>query len=241
MTRNEKFFGKDWAVFLEPFLSSKVYENIGHYLIDLRKQGIEITPDLKIIFRAFSECPLHKLHTVILGMDPYSDKTSDGDFVADGLAFSARNSVKAPKSLNTIYEAIDMDVMHGNYVPKGEWNPHKVAITHSLKDWANSGILLLNCGLTTIVGRSNEHIPLWRPFIDYVMWTLNKRKDGLGFILMGSHAKKYRGILTNTTFGVFDCEHPVAGHYQHRAWNHENVFSRLTEWQQKYNNVKIDW
>ncbi len=240
--KHEKFFGKEWAQMLQPFLSSKDYERIGRCLLEDQKQGLIITPDLKHVFRAFSECPYHRLHSVIVGMDPYSNRDKDDDLVADGLAFSARNSEAVPKSLNNIYEALDVDVFNGGYLPRGTWNQHKGSICHSLEHWAKDGILLLNCGLTTTEGRSNAHINLWRPFIEYVMRVISMRKDGIGFILMGTHARSLRPLLDkNFTNAIFECEHPVAGEYTKRSWIHNNVFSDLTNFHHNMNNIKIDW
>lgn len=243
LTRNQTHFGTDWAAFLWEALRSKEYIKIGQELLQLnRAMGIRITPDLGNVFRCFRECNFKQLHTVIVGMDPFNGVNPDGSLIADGLAFSARDSEDAPRSLNNIYEALDKTVFNGEYTPRGIWNQKKSFIGHSLEHWAQDGILLLNCALTTVVGRTNEHIPLWAPFIRDVVYEICTRRDSLGVILMGSWAKELTPLIEkNKTHSIFTCEHPAACEYQNRKWEHNNVFKNLTNFHKITNNIEIDW
>lgn len=69
MLKYEKFFGKEWAEMLAPFLISEEYNNIGKQLVIEANKGFEITPLFKNIYRAFLECPYNSLHTIVCGMD----------------------------------------------------------------------------------------------------------------------------------------------------------------------------
>lgn len=242
MVDYKKFFGDGWHQQLMPLFTSKEYKFIGTYLQDLEKQGVRVTPSLKHVFRAFAECPWHSLHTIILGMDPYPGVNSDGTVIADGLAFSARDSEDAPKSLNSIYEAIDTSVFGGYYTPRGSWNHERDCIAHGLMHWARNGVLLLNCALTTEVGNSKKHMNLWRPFVEYVIHDTCRRRDNLGVVLMGADARDFKKyVQKNDTHQIFECEHPAAASYKNRSWVHNDVFHNLTEFQQRVNNIKIDW
>lgn len=242
--RNIKHFGKDWANFLAPFLASKEYKTLGANLLKLQKEGVILTPDLRHVFRAFSECPFNKVHSMIIGMDPYPGTNKDGTPIADGLAFSARESEDAPKSLNLIYEALDTTVFSGHYTPRGSWNYKKEFIGHGLMHWAHDGVLMLNCSLTTIVGRSGDRdqMVMWLPFIEYVIHETCKRKDGMGVIMMGAHARQFSPLVSkNPTNQAFECEHPSAAARQNRSWNHNDSFAGLTHFHSKMNNLTIDW
>lgn len=237
-----KFFGKEWADFLYPFLSSKDYEHIGRTLTLQKNNKISITPKFDSIFRAFKECPFYKLHTIIIGQEPYIDKTEDGELVADGIAFSSRNSNNPPPHLDLILDAIDQSVY-----PDGTWCPTSV-FSHDLNKagwdlnhWSRQGILLLNMSMTSVVKLHGMHIGLWRPFIDFVINKITNRKDSLGIILMGEEAKKLLPIIQNPHCATFTCEHPAAAQFYKRAWKHENVFSRLTAFQKEQNNIQIKW
>lgn len=237
----EKFFGKDWAHVLSPFLASSRYYQIGAELKRQKEEGIDITPGFENIFRAFKECPMYKLHSVIIGQDVYPGKNKDGTFVADGIAFSANQCAKAPASLNSIQEAIDTSVYNGEYMPVATYNHERDEATWDLKYLANDGMLLINCAYTTIAGRPNEHIPLWKPFTEFLISTLNEKRDGLGIIMMGSQARSHKGLITNPTHVVFECEHPAAAMYKKRKWEHNDVFAALTDYQKRTNNITINW
>ncbi len=239
--RYVKFFGEEWSTFLRPLLLSKEYMNLGKELTKQKKSGIDITPGFENIFRAFKECPMSKLHTIILGQDVYVTKNGDGSYTADGIAFSSNTSTRCPTVLNSIQQAIDDDIFQGDYSPTATWDYETQSAVWDLKTWAEQGILLLNCSLTSVVGRQNEHMNLWAPFINFVIQETTCRKDSLGIILMGTHAKDKRTLITNRSHFVTFCEHPNAAMYGNRRWNHNNVFSELNDFQKKFNNITIKW
>lgn len=231
MDKYVKFFGKEWANLLNEFLVSEEYKTICKAILKDETSGFRVTPEYKNIFRAFLECPYYSIHTVIIGTDVYDNRTKNGNLVADGIAFSAKDSITCPKPLNFIYEAIDQNLFEGKYDPKHGFD---------LKPWANQGILLINCGLTTAVGHIGRHITLWKPFIQFLIKKLCENKDSLGIILMGNYAKEHRKSFTNKTYGIFECENPLAAVYRKGKWEHNNVFSDLVEFHKK-NNIKIQW
>ncbi len=236
-----KFFGREWSDFLAPILSSEEYYKIGLQLKNQYEQGVPITPGFSNIFRAFKECPLHTLHTIIIGQDVYHTKTKDGEFVADGIAFSSNTSTIPPPSLNSIYEAIDQDIFSGEYDPPLMWDPTVNEAVCDLKRWSRQGILLINCAFTTVVGNPGAHIELWRPFTERLIAQITDHKDSLGMILMGAQAKSLRSLVKNDTHFVAMCEHPSAALHHNRRWNHYSVFSALDKFQKHKNNITIKW
>lgn len=228
----EKMFERGWYEQLRPFLYSDAFKKIGKELVYQSKQLKEITPAFENTFRAFKECRWDQVHTVILGQDPYPGKILNNNYVADGLAFSSRLSQKAPSSLSYIFHAVQEDIKMNDYQVE----------SYDLKRWASQGILLLNCALSLPLDKSHNHIMLWQPFIAHVLKIINSRKDSVAFALMGSYAKKYKPLLTNDTFAVYECEHPsAANHRSDRDWHHDQIFYKIDGFQKFKNGIFIKW
>lgn len=154
-----------------------------------------IRPDKENIFRAFELTPYERVRVVILGQDPYP-----GDGVADGLAFSASDDVKTPKSLQNIFKKICMDfgiVNQNDYFP-----------SNRLTNWANSGILLLNTTLTFEREKSNYHKNAWKGFTEMVLESINTHPERILVILWGNHAQNYSKYLKNKRHTVLKSVHP---------------------------------
>ena len=234
MEKWQQFFGKGWADQLAPYLESEEFNKIGAKLRELNNTHKTVIPKNRDMFKAFYECPWERLHTVILATAPYVGKDDNGVVLADGLAFSARNSVGIPKQLETIFDAIDSEVYNYGGFHLGESN--------DLTNWANSGILLLNCTLTYELHNSLVcHIPIWNNFIRHIIQQINSYKDDVGFILMGNYARVHKSLITNPSFAVYECEHPSEAAYRNNKWNSNNVFKALTAYHKAINNVNLIW
>jgi uracil-DNA glycosylase len=96
-------------------------------------------PQKENILRAFDITPFDSVKVVILGQDPYH--TPD---IATGLCFSVPEGIKVPPSVKNILKELrsDMDVS------RTETN---------LTDWAEQGVLLLNCVLTVRTHTAGSH------------------------------------------------------------------------------------
>jgi uracil-DNA glycosylase len=219
----------EWETILSPFLFSEEFRKIE---VGLKKDYKYLTPDPNNIFRAFKETDPLTMHTLILGQDPYPGMTQQQLPVADGLAFSSQNSPTCPKALETILRAIDESVYMN-------WGYH-LTDSYDLSRWANNGILLLNCALTTRLGSSGTHFALWEPFTVYVMEQINKRFDNLGIILMGSEARRYKQLLTNPTYYIQEISHPSSASYRGEKWDHKNCFKNLQDYHIK-NKINLIW
>jgi uracil-DNA glycosylase len=235
MSKLQEMFEPGWYKALEDHLHSEAFRNIGRTLLTLSKKRVEITPKFSDTFRAFRECRWDNLNTVLLGQDPYPAKVDKTTYVADGLSFSSRYAKAIPKSLNHIYESIERDIYHGA--------DYEHADEYDLSRWAKQGVLLLNTSLSLpIGGKSGSHIGLWSPFINYVLKTINDRKDSVAFGLFGSYAKAYKHLLTNETFGVYSCEHPAAVEYRSKGkWEDEHIFRSIDGYHKFKNNINIKW
>jgi uracil-DNA glycosylase len=120
---------KDWRPVVDAFLASPAGIQLAAFIRQRLAAGATIYPPRPL--RALELTPLHSVHAVIVGQDPYH-----GPGQAEGLAFSVAPGVRLPPSLRNIFKerrlAADEPLpAHG-----------------SLVDWAERGVLLLNTCLT---------------------------------------------------------------------------------------------
>lgn len=142
----------------------------------------KLSPRAKYIFE-FARLTLpDKLRIVILGQDPYPNPNH-----AHGLAFSSLDK-KIPHSLKNIYACLVRSKLLKS-IPK----------TANLSAWALRGVLLLNCALTTEVGKSNYHASLWREYTDILIENISKKykEDNrkLIFMLWGGFAQNKERLI----------------------------------------------
>ncbi|MDO5652939.1 MAG: uracil-DNA glycosylase, partial [Brachymonas sp.] len=115
-----------------------------------------------------------------------------------GLAFSVKPGVDIPPSLRNMYQELAQDI-DGFVRPR---HGH-------LEGWAQQGVLLLNTVLTVQAGQAHSHAQWgWETFTDRVVAQLNAHRDGLVFMLWGSHAQKKGAIVDRQRHLVLTAPHP---------------------------------
>ena len=177
-----------------------------------------ITPDAKDIF-AFARYPLRDTKVVILGQDPYP-KIGD----ACGLAFSSNNKV-IPQSLKNIYKCL----LQHNLI-------NEMPSTADLSYWSEQGVVLLNCALTTIIGKSNVHKKLWKKYTDMLIKKLNRYAKV--FILWGNFAIKKKKLISVKTY----CwTHPSPLAQRKQKFPDCDNFVRTNKYLLRHNLKPIDW
>ena len=160
-------------------------------LKELQDIQCEIYPDIDDVYNAFKLCSFKDTKVVILGQDPYHQKG-----VANGLAFSVNPGCKIPASLRNIYKEIESDV-------DAEINKNG-----DLNQWAEQGVLLLNCSLTVEDSKPGSHSSFgWENITDSVIKLLNK-KSNIVFLLWGAHSIKKRYLIDESKNIVFTAPHP---------------------------------
>jgi uracil-DNA glycosylase len=209
----EKLQPSGWASKLRGFIQSSDFDKVLETLYKLREDGKRFTPPLKQVFRAFEECPVNKLHVVIIGQDPYPHFG-----VADGIAFSCANTGKAQPSLTKIFEAVEHTV----------YDDYPTHQDPDLTRWANQGVLLLNSALTCEIDKVGSHYNVWKEFIAYVMDILNFTNAGLIFVLMGKQAQELEGLIGEHHY-IIKTTHPAYASYTKQAWDCENMFNEINK------------
>lgn len=162
------------------------------FLRDETAAGKVIYPPGPDIFNAFDHTPFDKVRVVILGQDPYH-----GPGQAHGLSFSVQPGVRVPPSLQNIFKEIEGSL--------GIPRPAHGCLT----SWADQGVLLLNAVLTVEAGQAGSHQKRgWEGFTDAAIDALNRERDGLVFMLWGSHAQKKGQLIDASRHLVLRSVHP---------------------------------
>jgi uracil-DNA glycosylase len=221
---HDKLRDSGWANKLKTFILSSDFDYILQELYNQSSKGNKFTPPLKLIFRAFIECPFDNVKVVIVGQDPYPALGA-----ADGLAFSCNNG-KLQNSLKYIFKAIENTV----YKIEGYgWD-------QDLTRWSKQGILLLNTALTTNVGEPGTHHDLWKPFTNQVIDALINNHTGIIYIFLGKIAQEWIDIVEPNNY-VLTASHPVSALYGNNDWDCQDVFNKTNIILNNLYNQKIIW
>ncbi|MCL4165751.1 UNVERIFIED_CONTAM: hypothetical protein GTU68_003659, partial [Idotea baltica] len=149
-------------------------------------------PPAKLLFNAFDSCSFDDVKVVILGQDPYH-----GPNQAHGLCFSVNDGIPLPPSLKNIFKEQKDDL--AKEIPE----------SGNLQAWANQGVLLLNATLSVRAGQAGSHQKKgWETFTDAVIDHLNKKKEGLVFMLWGNYAQNKGKLIDDTKHLVLKARHP---------------------------------
>lgn len=201
------------------------FVNTLQFIAQERAAGKTIYPPQKDVFNAFRFTELHQVKVVILGQDPYH-----GPNQAHGLSFSVRPGVPAPPSLVNIYKELSTDIP-GFDIPGHGF----------LQSWAEQGVMLLNTVLTVEAGRAHSHANLgWETFTDRVIAALNEKREGIVFLLWGSHAQKKGSIIDRQRHHVLKSPHP-SPLSAHRGFLGCKHFSQTNQILEKQGITPIDW
>ncbi len=161
-------------------------------ILDTISKFKSITPPISSIFNFARYTALDKIKVVILGQDPYP-KAGD----AHGLAFSCLTNV--PASLNNIFKCLMYHKLIKSIPTSGD-----------LIGWAEQGVLLLNCALTTQIGKSNAHVDYWSAYTDLLIKQISELandKRPIIFMLWGNFAKKKRPLISDKCT-ILEWAHP---------------------------------
>jgi uracil-DNA glycosylase len=169
------------------------FKQILSYVEQRRQEGIVVYPSAPDMFNAFKLTSFEQTKVVILGQDPYH-----GPNQAHGLCFSVLGNVKQPPSLVNIFKELESDI-EGFQIPSHG----------NLAAWAEQGVLLLNTVLTVEQGQAHSHANIgWETFTDRVIEQINQHKEGVIFMLWGSHAQKKGARIEQKRHRVLQSVHP---------------------------------
>ncbi len=168
-----------WKDVLSAERKKEYFVKILRFIEERRQVGAVVYPAKSKTFEALKITPFDKVRVVILGQDPYH-----GPGQAHGLCFSVPPKVALPPSLQNIFRELNSDLG----IP--------IASSGSLHKWAQQGVLLLNTTLSVERGRAGSHSKIgWELFTDHIISSLSEKREGIVFLLWGSHARKKRELI----------------------------------------------
>ena len=213
-----------WKAALGDYFDRPDMQALAAFLRAEKSAGKRIYPPGGEIFAALDATPLPAVKAVILGQDPYH-----GPGQAHGLCFSVRPGVPVPPSLVNIFTEIERDL--------GIARPDHGCLT----PWARRGVLLLNAVLTVQDGRAGAHQGKgWEGFTDAVIAALDRQREGLVFLLWGSHAQAKGRLIDTRRHDVLRAPHP-SPLSAHRGFIGCGHFSACNRHLEQRGVVPIDW
>lgn len=184
----------DWQPVVDPFFQGVGGQALLAFLKRRIGEGAVVFPPQPL--RALELTPLHRVHTVILGQDPYHGRGQ-----AEGLAFSVAPGQPLPPSLRNIFKERQRDL--------GEALPTMPVPGGSLVAWAQQGILLLNSCLTVEAGQANSHQGKgWEILTDALIARLSASGQRVAFMLWGAAAQQKRSLIDEKRHLVLCANHP---------------------------------
>ncbi|MCL2846714.1 MAG: uracil-DNA glycosylase [Firmicutes bacterium] len=196
-------------------LAKRVYAEYDRHTVFPKKENL---------FAALNLCPPDRVSVVILGQDPYHTPGA-----ANGLAFSRGPEFKSmPPSLGNIIKEVENCFGKCN-VRDGDLTP-----------WAKQGVLLLNTCLTVRAHTALSHKDMgWEVFTRAVVERISKR-GGVVFVLWGSHARKFKDVITRNGNLILETVHPspLSAHNGFFGCGH---FTKINEFLEANDKAPIDF
>ncbi|MET4675452.1 MULTISPECIES: uracil-DNA glycosylase [unclassified Luteibacter] len=213
-----------WKERIGPYLDRPDMLALSHFLREEKAAGKAIFPPGPEIFNAFAHTPFDRVRVVILGQDPYH-----GPGQAHGLSFSVRPGVRVPPSLQNMFKEIEGSLG----IPRPDHG--------CLTPWADQGVLLLNAVLTVEAGQAASHQGKgWEGFTDAAIDALNREREGLVFLLWGSHAQKKGQLIDGKRHLILRSVHP-SPLSAHRGFMGCGHFAKTNAYLASRGEAPIDW
>lgn len=212
-----------WKEFLKEEFFKPYFLEIKKHFLEAKKRGAIIYPPAPLIFNAFNLTPLTSLKVVILGQDPYHNKSQ-----AMGLSFSVPKNITLPPSLKNIYKELYEDLK----IPPSS--------NGDLSKWARQGVLLLNSILSVEENKpaSHQHFG-WQLFTDNVIKKINQEREGIIFLLWGNYAKAKKNLIDSKKHFILEAAHPSP--LAKSGFLGCKHFSKTNQILQEQGKTPIDW
>ena len=215
----------EWYDFFNEIKNKEYFKNLNNFLDEEYKNRI-IYPPRDEIYNAFKSCSLSSLKVVIIGQDPYFNKNQ-----AMGLAFSVKEGVKLPPSLENIYKEIEI-----------EFNSIMNYQSGDLTYLSKQGVFLINPILTVIEGKPLSHnIKEYQLFFKDLMMFIDKIDKPIVFILWGNKAKSYEKYILNKNRLIIKTTHPSPLGANKGGFFNTDMFKKTNEYLKKHGINEIIW
>ena len=220
--RSITVIGNEWDNILSEEYRKKYFLKLVKF-VNSEYENKTIFPKKSDIFNALKMTKYNDIKVVILGQDPYH-----GLGEAQGLAFSVPENIKMPPSLRNIFKELDNDLS----IKRSK---------HSLEDWANQGVLLLNTILTVEKDKPLSHQNKgWEIFTDKVINKINDLNRPVIFVLWGASARNKKVLIDQRKHYIIESAHPSPLSAS-RGFFGSKPFSKINEILKKNNIEGIKW
>lgn len=213
---------KNWDIVLNEEMKKDYFKKLGIFVKDEYKTKT-VFPPYENIFDALRFTDYNEVKVVILGQDPYH-----GLGEAHGLSFSVKEGVRKPPSLQNIFKELNNDL-------------GIIRTASDLTDWAKQGVLLLNSIMTVEQDKPLSHKNKgWENFTDFIIKSLNERKEPVIFLLWGSYARSKKEFITNKHHYIIESVHP-SPLSANRGFFGSKPFSKINKILTDNKQRKIEW
>jgi uracil-DNA glycosylase len=213
-----------WAEALATEFDASYVADLRAFLQAERAAGHVVLPPMSLLFNAFAHTPFEQVRVVIVGQDPYH-----GPGQAMGLSFSVPRGVAQPPSLRNMLAEIEAELD----IPQ----PSHGDLTY----WADQGVLLLNTSLSVRAHAAGSHAGRgWERLTDAAIQALADQRDGIVFLLWGSHARRKAAMIDRTRHLVLEAPHP-SPLSAHRGFFGCGHFAQANAWLAERGERPIDW
>ena len=213
---------ESWKPVLQAEFEQPYFKELSEFL-HAAYESKTIYPPKQQVFSAFTT-DLNQVKVVIIGQDPYH-----GPGQAHGLAFSVRDGVQLPPSLQNIFKEIHAEM--GTEIPT----------SGNLTRWAEQGVLLLNNTLTVEAHQAGSHRGKgWEIFTEHIIKYLNDNCDHLVFLLWGRDARNKKAMIDTSKHLVLESAHP-SPLSAYNGFFGNNHFIKCNEQLKKWNKPEINW
>ena len=213
---------ESWKPILQAEFEQPYFKELSKFLT-AEYERATIFPPKQQVFSAF-KTDLNDVKVVIIGQDPYH-----GPGQAHGLAFSVRDGVQIPPSLQNIFKEIHAET--GAEIPN----------SGNLQRWAEQGVLLLNNVLTVEAHHAGSHRAKgWETFTENIIKYLNENRPHLVFLLWGRDARNKAKLVDKSKHLVLESAHP-SPLSAYNGFFGNNHFIKCNEQLEQWQISPIEW
>ncbi|PPE05037.1 uracil-DNA glycosylase [Entomoplasma ellychniae] len=212
---------KAWKIFFE---KTQLDIRINNMIEQIFCSDKVVYPSKEKVLSLFDLIEPKDIKVVIVGQDPYHNPKQ-----ANGIAFSASNDVKTPKSLLNIFTELKADLNIDHFY------------NNDLSGWVKQGVLLINTSWTVIENQPASHAKLgWEDIVIKILNELNIINQNIVYCLWGNYAKKVYEILDYQSSAKITSAHPSPLSYS-RGFKESKPFSKINEILKELGIKPIDW
>ena len=213
---------ESWKPILQAEFEQPYFKELSEFLT-AEYERTTVFPPKQQVFSAF-KTDLNAVKVVIIGQDPYH-----GPGQAHGLAFSVRDGVQIPPSLQNIFKEIHAET--GAEIPN----------SGNLQRWAEQGVLLLNNVLTVEAHHAGSHRAKgWETFTENIIKYLNENRPHLVFLLWGRDARNKAKLVDKSKHLVLESAHP-SPLSAYNGFFGNNHFIKCNEQLEQWQIPPIEW